>query len=108
MLKVLVLKDQKTPMKLVVSVLQDSFGHTEDEAKRIALHAHLNGQAICGICQSTVDGEARINNATALSRQRGFPLEFYVVSIPFTERVAACVFNAVMKVAPTIDFRIGS
>lgn len=107
MLKVLVLNDQNTPMEFVASVLQDVFGYTEDQAKRIALQAHLNGQAACGICRSPVDGEAWTSRATAIAQQRGYPLEFSVVSIPLTERVGASIFHAIMKVAPTIDFRIG-
>jgi ATP-dependent Clp protease adapter protein ClpS len=106
MLKVLVLKDEQTPMEFFVSVLQDILGCSEDEASRIALHAHLNGEATCCICPSPVDAETWINKATALSELRGYPLEFSVVSIPFTERVGAWVFNAVMKVAPSTDFRI--
>jgi ATP-dependent Clp protease adaptor protein ClpS len=107
MLKVLVLNDENSPMEFVASVLQDIFGYSEDEARRIALHAHLNGEAACCICPSPVDAEAWISKATALSEQCGYPLEFSAVSIPFTERVGAWVFNAMMKVAPNIDFRIG-
>ena len=107
MLKVLVLNDEESPMEFVVSVLQDILGYSEDEARRIALNAHLNGEAACCICPSLVDAEAWISKATALSDQCGYPLEFSVVSIPFTERVGAWVFNAVMKVAPNIDFRTG-
>jgi ATP-dependent Clp protease adaptor protein ClpS len=52
MLKVLVLNDENSPMEFVASALQDIFGYSEDEARRIALHAHLNGEAACCICPS--------------------------------------------------------
>jgi len=46
-------------MEFVVSVLQDIFGYSEDEAKRIALHAHLNGEAACCICPVGASNDQR-------------------------------------------------
>ncbi len=57
MLKVLVVNDQKTPMAFVVSVLKVFFGQSKDEAQRIALHADLNGDAICGIYRQHAEAQ---------------------------------------------------
>jgi ATP-dependent Clp protease adapter protein ClpS len=44
--KVLLVNDDVTPMEFVVSVLQRNFGQSREEAERIAVHAHLNGDAV--------------------------------------------------------------
>jgi ATP-dependent Clp protease adaptor protein ClpS len=103
MLKVLVVNDDFTPTEFVVSVLQDIFGHSKQVAEKTALLAHLNGKAVCGIYREYVEANSLVSSATALSRQRGYPLGFVVLPLPFWERVAGCVFKWVMKVTPGYD-----
>jgi ATP-dependent Clp protease adapter protein ClpS len=103
MLKVLVVKDDLTPTEFVVSVLQDIFGHSKQVAEKTALLAHLNGEAVCGICQEYVEANSLVSSATALSRQHGHPLGFAILPLPFWERVAGCLLRLVMKVTPGYD-----
>jgi ATP-dependent Clp protease adaptor protein ClpS len=88
MLKVLVVNDQMIPMEFVVSVLEEIFGQSKEEAEIIALHAHLNGDAICGIYRQHAEAQNSVRSATARSRQLGFPLGFSIRPFPFWERAA--------------------
>jgi ATP-dependent Clp protease adapter protein ClpS len=54
MIKVLVVNNQVTPMKFVVSVLEQIFGQSKEEAERTALLAQLSGDAVCGIIGKTL------------------------------------------------------
>ena len=100
MLNVLVVNDQVTPMEFVVSVLQEVFGHSEEAARKIALLAHLNGDAICGVCRNRDDALALVRKAEVLSQQRGYRLGFSLAPVPFWQRVAARLFHMAMKLAP--------
>jgi ATP-dependent Clp protease adaptor protein ClpS len=100
MLNVFVVNDQVTPMEFVVSVLQEVFGHSEENGKRTALLAHLNGEAVCGVCRNRVEALALVSRAVALSRQRGYPLDFSLSPVPVWWRVGAWLFHMVMKLAP--------
>ena len=104
MLKVLVVNDQKTPMAFVVSVLEEFFGQPKDEAQRIALHADLDGDAICGIYRQHAEVKHLVHSATARSRLHGFPLVFLIRPFPLWERAAVWLFGMVMKVVP--EYRI--
>jgi ATP-dependent Clp protease adapter protein ClpS len=103
MLKVLVVNDDLTPTEFVVSVLQDTFGHSKQVAEKTALFAHLNGKAVCGICREYVEANSLASSATALSRQQGYPLAFVVLPLPFWERVAGNLFRWLMKVTTGYD-----
>ena len=104
MLKVLVVNDQKTPMPFVVSVLEDFFGQSKEQAQRIALLADLNGDAICGVYRDDAEAQRLVRGATARSRLHGFPLGFLIRPFPFWERAAVWLFGMVMKVVP--EYRI--
>jgi ATP-dependent Clp protease adapter protein ClpS len=97
---VLVFKDQKTPIAFVVSVLEEIFGQSKDEAQMIALHAEQNGDAICGIYRQHAEAQHLVQKATARSRLHGFPLSLLIRPFPFWERTAVWVFGMVMKVVP--------
>jgi ATP-dependent Clp protease adapter protein ClpS len=102
MISVLVVNDQAaTPMEFVVSVVQDVFGHTEEVGKRVALHAYLDGDAICCVCRSRVEAQALVRRAVALSREHNYPLDFTLVPVPFWHCIAARLFHLVMKLAPS-------
>ena len=103
-LKVLVVNDQVTPMEFVVSVVEEIFGQSKEEAERTALHAHLNGDAICGIYRQHAEAQKLVRSATARSRQQGFQLGFLIRPFPFWERAAGWLFRMVMKVVP--DYRV--
>jgi ATP-dependent Clp protease adapter protein ClpS len=103
MLKVLVVNDQMTPMEFVVSILEEIFGQSKEEAERTALHAHLNGDAICGIYRRHAEAQNLVRRATARSRQHGFALGFLIRPFSFRERAAGWLFWMVMKVVP--DYR---
>jgi ATP-dependent Clp protease adapter protein ClpS len=79
--KVLVVNDQKTRMAFVVSVLEEIFGQSKDEAQMIALHAELNGDAICGIYRQHAEAQHFVRKATARSRLHGFSTKFFDTSI---------------------------
>jgi ATP-dependent Clp protease adaptor protein ClpS len=100
MLKVLLVDDQTTPMEFVVSVLEEIFGQSKEEAERTALHAHLNGDAICGIYRQHAEAQNLVRSATARSRQHGFPLGFLIRPFPLWERAAGWLFRMVMRVVP--------
>jgi ATP-dependent Clp protease adapter protein ClpS len=57
MLKVLVVNDQMIPIEFVVSVLEEIFGQSKEEAERTALHAYVNGDAICGIYRQHAEAQ---------------------------------------------------
>ena len=100
MLKVLVLNDRVTPMSFAVLVLQQVFDQSKEEAEITALHAHLNGDALCGIYQQQAEAQAAVEKARELSSKHDYPLDFSIVPIPFRERAAVWIFGMVMKVAP--------
>jgi ATP-dependent Clp protease adaptor protein ClpS len=104
MLKVLVVNDQMTPMEFVVSVLEEIFGQSKEEAERTALHAYLNGDAICGIYRQRAEAQNLVRSATARSQQHGFALGFLIRPFPLWERAAGWLFRMVMKVIP--DYRV--
>jgi ATP-dependent Clp protease adapter protein ClpS len=102
MINVVVVNDRAaTPMEFVVSVSQDVFGHTEEMGKRVALHAFLNGDAICGVCRNRVEAQALLSRAVARSREHDYPLDFKLVPVPLWQSIAARLFHMVMKLAPS-------
>jgi len=102
MINVLVVNDHAaTPMEFVVSVVHDVFGHTEEMGKRVALHAYLNGNAICCVCRSRAEAQALVRRAVALSREHDYPLDFKFVPVSFWQTIAARLFHLVMKLAPS-------
>jgi ATP-dependent Clp protease adapter protein ClpS len=94
MLNVLVVNDRVTPMEIVASVLQEVFGHSEESGKRIAALAHLNGEAICGVCRNRVEALVLVSRAVALSR--GYPLDFSLSPVPVWRRVGAWLLHVAM------------
>ena len=96
MLKVVVVNDQMTPIEFVVSVLEEIFGQSKEEAERTGLHAYVSGDAICGIYRQ----HAEAQNLVRRSRQHGFALGFLIRPFPFRERAAGRLFGMVIKVEP--------
>ena len=75
MLKVLMANDDLTPMEFVVLLLERFFGKSTDEATRIMLRVHHEGQAACGVYEEARAREL-LTEAIAFARQHGHPLQF--------------------------------
>ncbi len=73
--KVIVLNDDQTPMEWVISVLIETFKHTQTKAQELTLAIHSDGSAIVGIYSYEI-AEQKSVEATMLSRNNGFPLAF--------------------------------
>ena len=78
MLKVLVANDDVTPMELVVHLLEGVFEKSRDEAVKIMLQAHHEGQATCGV-YANAQARDLVSHATALAQRAGHPLHFSLV-----------------------------
>jgi ATP-dependent Clp protease adaptor protein ClpS len=73
--KVFVHNDDRTPMELVVHVLQGIFGLETQRAIEVMLEAHNEGLAFV-IALSLEQAEFRVEQAHALARSHGYPLTF--------------------------------
>ena len=73
MYNVLLLNDDFTPMEFVVVVLQRFFSKDREQATRIMLKVHSEGQAVCGIYPKDV-AETKVEQVVAFSRQNEHPL----------------------------------
>lgn len=74
MYKVIMLNDDYTPMDFVVSVLQQFFSKTQEEATDIMLEIHHNGSSICGIFTYEI-AETKITQVMDFARQNQHPLQ---------------------------------
>lgn len=72
--KVVLLNDDVTPIDFVISLLVETFKHTQDTAKEITLEIHNNGSGIAGVYSFEI-AEAKAVEATQLARGNGFPLQ---------------------------------
>ena len=73
MFKVLLLNDDFTPMEFVVVVLERFFSKSREQATRIMLKVHREGQAVCGIYPKDI-AETKMEQVVAFSRQNEHPL----------------------------------
>ena len=74
MLKVLIANDDYTPMEFVVLLLERFFEKSTDEATRIMLQVHHEGQGTCGVYTEARAREL-LSEATAFARQHRHPLQ---------------------------------
>jgi len=74
MLKVIMANDDLTPMEFVVLLLERFFGKSTDEATKIMLQVHHEGQAACGVYEEARAREL-LSEAIAFARQHGHPLQ---------------------------------
>lgn len=72
--KVVLLNDDLTPMDFVISLLTETFKHTQERAKEITLEIHNEGSGIAGVYSFEI-AEAKAVEATNLARSNGFPLQ---------------------------------
>lgn len=74
MYKVLLLNDDFTPMDFVVYVLKRYFGKSNEEAEKIMLNVHHQGQGIAGVFSKEV-AEMKIYQVEQLATQSKYPLK---------------------------------
>lgn len=72
--KVIFLNDNQTPIDWVVGVLIDIFKHSNETAEKITLTIHTEGSGVAGIYTYEI-AEQKVIEATAASRNQGFPLQ---------------------------------
>lgn len=72
--KVVMLNDNATPMEWVIEILMTIFKHSETSAKELTLTIHNDGSGVAGIYSYEI-AEQKAVEATAASRDRGFPLQ---------------------------------
>jgi ATP-dependent Clp protease adaptor protein ClpS len=72
--KVLIHNDDYTSMEFVVFILQNLFKHTPASATRLMLAIHRCGLGVAGIYSREI-AETRVEQALALAREAGHPLQ---------------------------------
>ena len=72
--KVILLNDDYTPMEFVVIVLQKFFAFNREQATRIMLKVHTEGQGVCGVYPKDV-AATKVDVVVAFARQHQHPLQ---------------------------------
>ncbi|MBJ6988935.1 MULTISPECIES: ATP-dependent Clp protease adapter ClpS [unclassified Devosia] len=72
--RVLLLNDDYTPMEFVVSVLQDVFNKSREDAMTIMLHVHQKGVGECGVYPYEV-AETKVTRVMDTARKNQHPLQ---------------------------------
>ncbi len=72
--KVYLLNDDYTTMDFVVDILMKIFHKNYDEAERIMLDIHKNGQGLCGVYTYEI-AETKVVQVHKKARESGFPLK---------------------------------
>jgi ATP-dependent Clp protease adaptor protein ClpS len=75
--KVVFHNDDKTPMDLVIHLLQKIFKHSETAAKEITMEIHNTGAGIAGVYTYEIAEQKGID-ATFIARENGAPLQITV------------------------------
>jgi len=75
--KVILLNDDQTPMEWVISLLIEIFKHNTETAQQLTLAIHNEGSGVAGIYSYEV-AETKLQEATKLSRDQGFPLRIAI------------------------------
>jgi ATP-dependent Clp protease adaptor protein ClpS len=74
MYRVIIYKEDITPMDLVVEVLQRFFSKNLEQATQIMLQVHTKGSGICGIYPMDI-AETKVSQVMALAQEQGHPLQ---------------------------------
>lgn len=72
--RVLILNDDYTPMEFVVYVLQKIFHKNIEEATRLMLKVHTEGQGLCGVFTYDI-AQTKMHQVKALAQKNQHPLE---------------------------------
>lgn len=75
--KVVMLNDNYTTMEFVVDILQDIFGKTEAEARKIMLVVHKQGRGLAGVYVYDI-ALSKIDQVERRAKGKGFPLKCIV------------------------------
>ena len=78
--KVIVLNDDYTPMEFVVYTIQNVFKKSHDEATRIMLKIHTEGQGICGMFPLEI-AETKMKQVLNLAKEHQHPLQCIIEKI---------------------------
>lgn len=71
--KVIIQNDDYTPMDFVVHILEAFFTMNTEDAIRVMLEVHHNGQGICGIFSKQI-AETKVHHINNYSKQNQHPL----------------------------------
>jgi len=74
MYRVLLLKDDYTPMEFVIAILQSFFNKNAEEATEIMLHVHHNGVGECGVFTYEI-AETKVAQVMDHARKNQHPLQ---------------------------------
>lgn len=72
--RVLLLNDDFTPMEFVVDLVMRFFNKSEEEATRIMLSIHHQGQGVCGLYPREI-AETKVTEVNRFARSHGHPLK---------------------------------
>ena len=78
--KVIILNDDYTPMEFVVFTIQNVFKKSHDEATRIMLKIHTEGQGICGMFPLEI-AETKMKQVLNLAKEHQHPLQCIIEKI---------------------------
>ena len=78
--KVIILNDDFTPMEFVVYTIQHVFKKSHDEATRIMLKIHTEGQGICGMFPLEI-AETKMKQVLNLAKEHQHPLQCIIEKI---------------------------
>lgn len=78
--KVIVLNDDYTPMEFVVYTIQNVFKKSHDEATRIMLKIHTEGQGVCGMFPLEI-AETKMKQVLNLAKEHQHPLQCIIEKI---------------------------
>ena len=71
--KVVFINDDYTPVEFVVQVLKSIFGKSTDDANKVAMEIHKNGQGVAGIYRFEIAEQKCVETIT-IARREKFPL----------------------------------
>ena len=78
--KVIILNDDYTPMEFVVYTIQNVFKKSHDEATRIMLKIHTEGQGVCGMFPLEI-AETKMKQVLNLAKEQQHPLQCIIEEI---------------------------
>ena len=78
--KVIILNDDYTPMEFVVYTIQNVFKKSHEEATRIMLKIHTEGQGVCGMFPLEI-AETKMKQVLNLAKEHQHPLQCIIEKI---------------------------
>ena len=78
--KVIILNDDYTPMEFAVYTIQNVFKKSHDEATRIMLKIHTEGQGVCGMFPLEI-AETKMKQVLNLAKEHQHPLQCIIEKI---------------------------